>query len=211
MEKFIENLHKRYATKEFDLSKKVSKEDLENIIEAFRLTPSSFGLQPWKLFVVENKEIKQKIMENSWNQKQVWENSYLLVFAKKSEINTDLVEKYISKTAEVNWIEKSNLDWYKQMILSFVENTSKEELDTWAREQVFLALGNVMAYLSEKNIDSCAIWGFSKNAINEILNLKEKGFESVVMLPIWYRKEDDVYASRPKVRFSKEEICEFIK
>ena len=210
MEKFIENLHKRYATKEFDLSKKVSKEDLENIIEAFRLTPSSFGLQPWKLFVVENKEIKQKIMENSWNQKQVWENSYLLVFAKKSEINTDLVEKYISKTAEVNWIEKSNLDWYKQMILSFVENTSKEELDTWAREQVFLALGNVMAYLSEKNIDSCAIWGFSKDAVNEILNLKEKGFESVVLLPIGYRSENDKYASRKKSRFEVWEISEII-
>ena len=210
MEKFIENLHKRYATKEFDLSKKVTKEDLENIIEVFRLTPSSFGLQPWKLFVVENKEIKQKIMENSWNQKQVWENSYLLVFAKKSEINADLVEKYISKTTEVNWIEKSNLDWYKQMILSFVENTSKEELDTWAREQVFLALGNVMAYLSEKNIDSCAIWGFSKAAVNEILNLKEKGFESVVLLPIGYRSENDKYASRKKSRFEAEEISEII-
>ncbi len=210
MEKFIENLHKRYATKEFDLSKKVSKEDLENIIEVFRLTPSSFGLQPWKLFVVENTEIKQKIMENSWNQKQVWENSYLLVFAKKSEINADLVERYISKTAEVNWIEKSNLDWYKQMILSFVENTSKEELDTWAREQVFLALGNVMSYLSEKNIDSCAIWGFSKDAVNEILNLKEKGFESVVLLPIGYRSENDKYASRKKSRFEVWEISEII-
>lgn len=210
MEKFIENLHKRYATKEFDLSKKVSKEDLENIVEVFRLTPSSFGLQPWKLFVVENKEIKQKIMEKSWNQKQVWENSYLLVFAKKSEINEDLVEKYISKTVEVNWIEKSNLDWYKQMILSFVENTSKEELDTWAREQVFLVLGNVMAYLSEKNIDSCAIWGFSKDAVNEILNLKEKGFESVVLLPIGYRSENDKHASRKKSRFEAEEISEII-
>lgn len=210
MEKFIENLHKRYATKEFDLSKKVSKEDLENIVEVFRLTPSSFGLQPWKLFVVENKEIKQKIMEKSWNQKQVWENSYLLVFAKKSEINEDLVEKYISKTVEVNWIEKSNLDWYKQMILSFVENTSKEELDTWAREQVFLALGNVMAYLSEKNIDSCAIWWFSKDAVNEILNLKEKGFESVVLLPIGYRSENDKHASRKKSRFEAEEISEII-
>ena len=210
MEKFIENLHKRYATREFDLSKKVSKEDLENIIEVFRLTPSSFGLQPWKLFVVENTEIKQKIMENSWNQKQVWENSYLLVFAKKSEINADLVERYISKTAEVNWIEKSNLDWYKQMILSFVENTSKEELDTWAREQVFLALGNVMSYLSEKNIDSCAIWGFSKDAVNEILNLKEKGFESVVLLPIGYRSENDKYASRKKSRFEVWEISEII-
>lgn len=210
MEKFIENLHKRYATKEFDLSKKVSKEDLENIIEVFRLTPSSFGLQPWKLFVVENTEIKQKIMENSWNQKQVWENSYLLVFAKKSEINADLVERYISKTAEVNWIEKSNLDWYKQMILSFVENTSKEELDTWAREQVFLALGNVMSYLSEKNIDSCAIWGFSKDAVNEILNLKEKGFESVVLLPTGYRSENDKYASRKKSRFEVWEISEII-
>lgn len=125
MTKFIENLQKRYATKEFDTSKKVSREDLENIIEVFRLSASSFWLQPWKLFVVENEEIKRKIMENSWNQKQVSENSYLLVFAKKSEINEDLVERYIDKSAKVNGISEENLEWYKQVILGFVNNTSK--------------------------------------------------------------------------------------
>lgn len=210
MTKFIENLQKRYATKEFDTSKKVSREDLENIIEVFRLSASSFWLQPWKLFVVENEEIKRKIMENAFNQKQVWENSYLLVFAKKSEINEDLVERYIDKSAKVNGISKENLEWYKQVILGFVNNTSKENLDIWSREQTFLALWNVMAYLSEKQIDSCAIWWFDKNAINEILKLEEKGFESVVLLPIGYRSENDKYASMKKVRFEKEEICEII-
>lgn len=211
MNKFIENANKRYATKEFDLTKKVSREELENIIEVFRLTASSYGLQPWKLFVVENEELKKQIQANAWNQKQVWENSYLLVFAKPTEVTTDWADKHIANSAKINWVDESVLDGYRQMCHGFINNTEKTELNTWAREQVFLALGNVMAYLSEAGIDSCGVWGFDKNEINKILNLKEKGFESVVLLPIWYRKEDDAYASRPKVRFAKEEICEIIK
>lgn len=210
MEKFIENLNWRYATKEFDISKKIDKKEIENIIEVFRLTPSSFGLQPWKLFVVENEDLKKKIMEKSFNQKQVWENSHLLVFAKISNIDSDLVERFITSASEINWIPKENLDWYKKVMLDFVNGTSKENLDIWAREQVFLALWNVMSYLAEKQIDSCAIWGFSKSAIDEILDLKEKWFESVVMLPIGYRSENDKYSKAKKVRFYIEEISEII-
>lgn len=211
MTKFIENLNWRYATKEFDSSKKVSREDLENIIEVFRLTPSSYGIQPWKLFVVENEEKKEKIMQNSWNQKQVWENSFLLVFAKPFEISKDLADRHIKNTAKINSVSEDVFAWYRAMLYSFLENNTKENLDFWAREQVFLALWNVMSYLAEKKIDSCAIWGFDKNAIDEILSLKEKWFESVVMLPIGYRKQDDKYADSPKVRFEKEDISEIIK
>lgn len=211
MTKFIENLNWRYATKEFDSSKKVSREDLENIIEVFRLTPSSYGLQPWKLFVVENEEKKEKIMQNSWNQKQVWENSFLLVFAKPFEISKDLADRHIKNTAKINSVSEDVFAWYRAMLYSFLENNTKENLDFWAREQVFLALWNVMSYLAEKKIDSCAIWGFDKNAIDEILSLKEKWFESVVMLPIGYRKQDDKYADSPKVRFEKDDISEIIK
>lgn len=211
MTKFIENLNWRYATKEFDSSKKVSREDLENIIEVFRLTPSSYGLQPWKLFVVENEELKKQIQTHSWNQKQVWENSYLLVFAKPLEISKDLADRHIKNTAKINSVSEDVFAWYRAMLYSFLENNTKENLDFWAREQVFLALWNVMSYLAEKKIDSCAIWGFSKEAVDEILDLKEKWFESVVMLPIGYRKQDDKYADSPKVRFEKDDISEIIK
>lgn len=210
MEKYIENLNWRYATKEFDNSKKVSSEDLENIIEVFRLSASSFGLQPWKLFVVETQELKTKIMEKSWNQKQIWENSYLLVFSKPTNIDSDLVNRYLDKSASTNGIKREDLAWYEQMLLGFVNWTSKENLDIWAREQVFLALWNVMSYLADKKIDSCAVWGFSKNDVNEILNLTEKWYESVVLLPIWYRSENDKYSKMNKVRFDKEEISEIL-
>lgn len=210
MEKYIENLNWRYAAKEFDNSKKVSREDLENIIEVFRLSASSFGLQPWKLFVVETQELKTKIMEKSWNQKQIWENSYLLVFSKPTNIDSDLVNRYLDKSASANGIKREDLAWYEQMLLGFVNWTSKENLDIWAREQVFLALWNVMSYLADKKIDSCAVWGFSKNDVNEILNLTEKWYESVVLLPIWYRSENDKYSKMNKVRFDKEEIFEIL-
>lgn len=210
MQKYLENLNWRYAAKEFDNSKKVSREDLENIIEAFRLSASSFGLQPWKLFVVENQELKTKIMENSWNQKQIGENSYLLVFAKPTNIDSDLVNRYLDKSASVNGIKREDLAGYEQMLLGFVNGTSKENLDIWAREQVFLALWNVMSYLADQKIDSCAVGGFSKDAVNEILNLTEKGYESVVLLPIGYRSENDKYATMKRVRFEKEEISEIL-
>lgn len=210
MNKFIENLNWRYAAKKFDTSKQVSREDLEQIIEVFTLSPSSFWLQPWKLFVVENKDLKEKIKEKAFNQEQVWENSYLLVFARLADVTEDLVEKFLDKTAEVRGVSREDLSGYEEVLKGFINNTSKENLDVWAWEQVFLALWNVLNFLADKKIDSCPVWGFDRDSIDEILNLKEKWYKSLALLPIWYRDESDKYSSIDKVRFDKEEVSEII-
>lgn len=210
MNKYLENLNWRYAAKSFDMTKKVSAEDLKEIMEAFRLSASSLGLQPWKLFVIENQEIKNQIMEASWNQGQVGNNSYLLVFAKPSAITTDLAEKHLNNASSLTGATREQLAGYEGMLTQFINGLSATEADAWAREQVFLALGNVLSFLAEKRIDSCPVGGFDKARINEILNLKEKGLESVVLLPIGYRNTEDKYATAPKVRYALEEVCEII-
>lgn len=125
MNKFIENLNWRYATKEFDTSKKVSRGDLDEIIEVFRLSASGFWLQPWKLFVIEDENLKKEIMKDSWNQKQVWENSYLLVFAKNLNVDKNLVDKYLDHSAELNWVSRADLSAYEQVMYWFIDSNSK--------------------------------------------------------------------------------------
>lgn len=120
MKKIIDNLNWRYATKEFDSSKTVTDEDLNTIIESFRLTASSFGLQPWKLFIVKDSEKKQALLEHSWYQKQVVDAPYHLVFARNTADNTELVQDFINDTAETRSVSLESLEEYKQMMLGFL-------------------------------------------------------------------------------------------
>lgn len=157
MERYLENLNWRYATKSFDTSKKISNEELSQILEVFRLSASSYGLQPWKIFIVENEEKKNLIQANARNQTQISQNSHLLVFAKPTSIDAALVEKNLVSIMGNTGANREDLAGLEGMLLGFVNNTPAEELNTWAREQVHLALGNVLAYLAEKRIDACPI------------------------------------------------------
>lgn len=211
MEKYLENLNWRYATKIFDPSKKVSNEDLHQIFEVFRLSPSSYGLQPWKIFVVENKEKRNLIQSHARNQSQISESSHLLVFAKPKVIDAQRIEKYLQSVIKNTGASREALAGLEGMLNGFVQGSSAGQLDCWAREQVHLALGNVLSFLAEKRIDACPIGWFSKEGIDKILGLHEKGWESVVLLPIGYRREDDKYATRAKSRFGLEEIVEMVE
>lgn len=210
MNKFIENLNWRYATKEFDTSKKVSRGDLDEIIEVFRLSASGFWLQPWKLFVIEDEDLKKQIMGAAWNQKQVWENSYLLVFAKNLNVDKNLVDKYLDRSAELNWISRYDLSGYEQTLLWFVDSTPREYLQIFSENQVYLSLWNILAFLADKKIDSCPVWGFDNEKVDAILSLRDKWFASVILLPIGYRSENDTNLKRKKVRFEKEDIFEIM-
>lgn len=210
MNTYLENLQWRYATKIFDTSKKVSSEDLQEIMEAFRLSASSLGLQPWKLLIIENQELKNQIMEGARNQTHIGNNSHLLVFTKPTTITTNLAERHLNTTSTVTGASREQLAGYESMLYQFISGLSETEADTWAREQVFLALGNVLGFLASKRIDACPVGGFDKQKINEVLQLKEKGLESVVLLPIGYRNPEDKYATTPKVRYAVEEVCKII-
>ncbi|MDD3793784.1 MAG: NAD(P)H-dependent oxidoreductase [Candidatus Gracilibacteria bacterium] len=206
MSELIKKLEWRYATKDFDPTKKVSEADLEEIIEAFRLTPSSFGLEPWKLVIVENPEIREKLQVYSWNQSQITKASHLLVFARVKNIDDNYIDAYFDKSVKITGATREQLSGYENMMKGNFSNMNDDSKSRWARDQVFLALGNVIHFLAQKQIDSCAIGGFDPAKYDEILELDKLGLASVVVLPIGYRSENDKYSSKPKVRFSKDEV-----
>lgn len=211
MNKIIENLNWRYATKIFDKNKKINKEDLETILESFRLTPSSFWLQPWKLIIVENPELREKLVEASWWQRQVAEASHLLVFTKYNDFWNKNVENYIENTIETRWWEKKDLDWFENMMKWFLKNLSPEQKANWEEKQVYIALWNLMTTCAIIWIDSCPMEWFVREKFDEILWLNEKWLSSVVLLPIGYRdEENDKYAKAKKVRYNKEKLVEYI-
>jgi nitroreductase len=113
--------------------------------------------------------------------------------------------------AKIKWASREDLKWYEDVIKGYFARLDDNWKKSWAEQQVYLALWNVMTVLSEMKIDSCAIWGFIPKWYDELLNLDEKGLASVVVLPIWYRNENDKYSISEKVRFSREEVCEIIK
>lgn len=210
MKKIIEDLNWRYATKEFNETKTISTDDLEAIIESFRLSASSFGLQPWKLFVVKDADKKQALLEHSWYQKQVIQSQYHLVFAINTANSETLVQDFIQDTADTREVSLDSLEEYKQMMLWFFGRMSDDEKAIWASKQVYIALGNVMTILANMRIDSCAMEGINPQKYDEILWLTDKWFSTVVALSIGYRSDTDKYTSLKKVRFSTEKISEII-
>ena len=149
-------------------------------------------------------------MGAAWNQKQVWENSYLLVFAKNLNVDKNLVDKYLDRSAELNWISRYDLSGYEQTLLWFVDSTPREYLQIFSENQVYLSLWNVLAFLADKKIDSCPVWGFDNEKDDAILSLRDKWLASVILLPIGYRSENDTNLKRKKVRFEKEDIFEIM-
>ena len=210
MNKIIENLNWRYATKAFDASKKITKEDLDTIIEAFRLTPSSFGLQPWKLVVVKDQTIKDSLVEHSWGQTQVSNCSDLLVLTRKNDFWDKEIEDYIADIVKTRWGNKEDLQWYENMMKWALWQMNDAQKEAWADKQIYIALWNIMTVCATMGIDTCPMEWFIADKYDEILWLIEKWLWSVVVLPIWYRDSQDKYSQFKKVRFPTEEILEII-
>lgn len=210
MHKILEDLNWRYATKEFDSTKKVSREDLNTLIEAFRLTASSFWLQPWKLVVVQNQEIKDSLVEHSWGQKQIANCSDLLVLCRVDNFWDTQVDEFLEDIVKTRWGSREDLKWYEDMMKWFLSRMSQDEINTWSDKQVYIALWNLMTACANMRIDTCPIEGFISEKYDEILNLQEKWLASVVLLPIGYRSENDKYKNLEKVRFQKNKIIEII-
>lgn len=206
----IESLNWRYATKEFDSSKKVSKENLEVITESLRLTPSSFGLQPWKFLFISNLEIKNSLLEHSWGQKQVIDCSHHIVFCHYRNFDDKNVDSFIADTAKTRGQSLEDLKGYEQIMKGFLSNMDDDKKHIWMKDQVYIALGNLMTTCALMGIDACPMEGIAEDKYDEVLGLKEKGLMTAVACPIGYRNDSDKYATAPKVRFPKSDIIEYL-
>lgn len=202
----VEKLKWRYATKAFDPSKKVSEADLNEILEALVLTPSSFGLQPWHFVVVESQEKKEALLEHSWKQRQVVDASHHIVFTVPATFGAADVEKYVSEIAKRRGQDVSELEGYKGMMLGFFSRMNPEQIEVWAKNQVYIALGNLMSVLAVKGIDGCPMEGIVQSEYDKVLGLTEKGLKTVVACPIGYRSSEDKYATAAKVRYPQSEL-----
>ncbi|NDK08986.1 NAD(P)H-dependent oxidoreductase [Candidatus Gracilibacteria bacterium] len=210
MTEIIDALKWRYACKLFDTTKKVSKSDIDEIIEVFRLAPSAFGVQPWKLLVIENQDIKDSLVQYSWNQPQINTCSHLLVLCRIINLDNNYVDKHIENLSIIRKTPKENLEAYEDRVKGYLNTLNEDGKKYFTTNQVFIALGSLMPVLAMKKIDSCAMTGIDNAKYDEVLKLGEKGLSTVAVLPIGYRSKDDKYANAKKVRFSREEMVEMI-
>ena len=202
----IESLEWRYASKRMN-GQKLPAEKLNNILEAIRLAPTSMGLQPFTVFVIEDEELKNKIKPIAMNQPQITENSHLLVFAAWANVTPKHVDEYISYTAQVRNMPEEGLVDFKNMLLGMISANTAEQNFTWAAKQAYLALGTALVAAAAEQVDATPMEGFNSAALDEILNLEEQGLRSVTMLPLGYRDiENDWLVNLPKVRREKDKL-----
>ena len=202
----LESLNWRYAVQKFDSTKKVSQKHLDIFLESLRLTPSSFGLQPWKFLVIEDKKIKHKLLKHSYNQQQIIDASHIIVFCRKIIIDTVLVNDYIEDIIQQTWSSPSSLENYKKLMTKFISQLNWDDLKIWAEKQIYIALWNALSNLAQLKIDSCPMEWFSHTMYDEVLWLDKLWLTSVVILTIGYRDKEDSAAYKKKIRYQKEKI-----
>lgn len=206
MSNFITDANWRYATKKFDTSKKISNEDLATLKEAIRLSASSYGLQPYKVIIVENPELRAKLQPAAWGQSQITEASHLVVFANIVDFGEEEIDAYFKDLTETRNIPMEAVQGYADFMKSKVISLPAETKNTWTSKQTYLALGNLLNAAAELKIDVTPMEGFDPAQFNEILGLEKLGLSAVLVAAVGYRHENDDTQHYAKVRKSNEEL-----
>ena len=206
MNKYIENLHWRYATKKFNPEKQVSKDDMETLLEAIRLSASSYGLQPYEVMVIEDPEVRAKLKPAAFGQPQITDASYLLVFAYNSNVDRQYLDKFIKNNSETRNKPVEDFQDLREMIQNSVLTFTEDVKHIWASRQVYIALGNLLSAAADLKIDVCPMEGFDSAEFDELLDLKSKDLKSVTLATVGYRSETDQLKDAKKVRKSKDEL-----
>jgi nitroreductase len=196
----------RYATKKFDPERKIPAATWDEIEQALLLSPSSYGLQPYKFVIVTDQQIKESLVPHSWGQTQPADCSHLVVFARLETLDSQYVDHYLDRIVEVRKVPKENLKEYAAMMLNFVKNTPAEKLASWMAKQCYIALGNLMTVASILHVDNCPMEGFVAEEFDRILGLRNQGLSSVVVCTLGYRSKADRHGQLNKVRFPAEEL-----
>jgi len=204
--KSIANLEWRYAVKKFDDQKILEQQKINILKQAFNLTATSYGLQPIKLLIIKNKSIQRKLVDHSYHQQQIVQASHLLVICIDTNLKESDVEKYFERVKEIRKTPDETISSFREYLKTVITEKSSQDLILWAKNQAYLALGNLLTVCANEKIDSCPMEGFIPKKYDEILGLKEKNLTSVLALPIGYRAEDDMKTHQMKVRKKIEEI-----
>lgn len=205
-DELLQSLSWRYATKEFDAQKKISAETWDAIEQSMVLTPSSFGLQPWKFITVTDSKVKEALLAHSWSQRQVVDCSHMVVLCAKSPVVDSDIDVWLDRLTEVRNVEKDSLDGYAGMMRGFMANMDEAATLSWAKHQVYIALGQLMAAAAVLGIDACPMEGIIPAEYDKVLGLEGSGYVTTVGCAMGYRSADDKYAELPKVRYQADQV-----
>lgn len=206
MNTFLDHQNWRYATKKFDATKKISNEDLNTLKEAIRLSSSSYGLQPYKVIIVENPELRAKIQPVAWGQSQIVDASHLIVFANRTTINDTEIDAFFENISKTREIPLEALSGYQGFLKGKINELSEDAQNIWNSKQTYLALGNLLNAAAELKIDVTPMEGFSPAQVNEILGLNALGLNASLIATVGYRHTEDATQHLKKVRKSNEEL-----
>lgn len=204
-----QSLQWRYATKHFDASKPVPEETLEALAKSLVLTPSSFGLQPWKFLVVRDRDLREQMKGASWGQPQLTDAAEVVVFAARTDLVQEDIDRWVDCLADVQGQDREKLAPMVGMMEGFSARMSPGEKHAWNVRQCYIALGQFMAAAAVLGVDTCPLEGIDPAAYDVILDLGGTGYATCVACAVGHRSESDHTAARPKARFPFEEVVEF--
>ncbi len=205
----LDKLNWRYATKVFDPTRKVSTDDLEFLKEAIRLSVSSYGLQMYKVLIIESHEIREELRKASWDQAQITDASHLFIFCNYTVNHDQHVDDYIQLIIDSQKaVDVAGLKKYGEFIKSNIAQMEPMERKSWSEKQTYLALNSLIIACADRKIDACPMEGFDKQAYNRILGLDELGLNASVIAPVGFRSEKDETQARKKVRKPMDELFE---
>lgn len=202
----LKALNWRYATKKFDDSRILSEEKLEILKHAFNLTATSYGLQPLKMLVISNKETQQQLTEFSMKQQQVSTASHVLVICTEKNVDEKFISGYFQRVKNLRDTPDEVLQPFHNFLVDDFKNKAIEEIEAWARNQAYLALGTLLTVCATEQIDACPMEGFEPAKYDDFLKLGDRNLQSVLVLPVGYRAKDDFFSELKKVRRPLDEV-----
>ncbi len=205
MQDILDAMRWRYAVKVFDGEKKVSEADVRTILEAGRLSPSAFGIEPWHFILVRTEEVRGALREVGYDQTKITDASHLIVIARKTDARETLVPELLARTASQQGVEIASLEGLRAMVQGSIDRMTDAELDAWVRAQCYLPLGIMLETAALLHVDACPMEGFDPQGVDRVLGLAEKHLHATSMLAIGYRGEDPT-ALRAKVRRDFSEV-----
>ena len=211
MEKLLNALEWRYATKIFDPNKKIPADIWNTLERALVLSPSSYGLQPYRFIVLTDPAKRAELLPHAWNQKQVVDSSHFVVFTARTKMTEADVDHLIQHTRQIRKIPADSLNTYRDMMLGDLVNGPRSKtVHDWAARQAYIALGNLLTSAAVLGVDACPMEGFVPAEFDRVLGLENSGYATVVCCALGYRSPDDKYSKSPKVRFDAKELVQHI-
>jgi len=206
MNNILDALEWRYAVKKFDDKASLTEQQILEVKKVFNLSASSYGLQPYKMIVVQNPELKEKLVPASFGQQQISQSAAILVFAVRTDFGMDYIDQFFKDMSTKRQIPLENLEGYKNFMKGSFANKSEDEISSWATKQVYLTMGHMLASLAALQIDACPMEGLDPQAYDKILDLDAKQLKTIIAMPIGVRAPDDASATALKVRKDLSEI-----